>query len=80
MNSDWDTKAEWMRRVGATHASWLDGALASCDLGPAPPEPDSTNTQQRLTAEAEEQRVREERRRVASASSGGPVKRVADPG
>lgn len=48
------------------------------DLGPAEPVPseDEDKTQRRLTANELERRMRDERRRIASAASGGPIKRL----
>lgn len=89
MNSDWQNKSDWMRSAGATSATWavhFDAGtnlpvhvLTSLTLGAAPPEtPTVDPTQRRLTPEQQEQAARAERRRLATASSGGPVMRVGD--
>ena len=83
--ADWQAKADWMRAVGATSATWLpimhqtivtDDRLVDLTLGPAPvAEAHETKTQQRLAPGEAEERARIERMRVASLSSGGPVRR-----
>ena len=41
---DWDVKADWMRKVGATAATFdVSGALLSLQLGP---QPHNASTQQ----------------------------------
>lgn len=78
---DWNAKAEWMREVGASEATFAsDGALVSLKLTPVRP---TSSDEMGEEVEAEEQRrlvkerkrLEEERRRIAFASSGGLVKR-----
>ncbi len=62
-----------MRRLGVVD-------FAGVKLGPVPLSDAGQDepTQRTLTAAELERRARQERRRVASASSGGPVPRVGD--
>ena len=79
MSEAWSTKADWMRGTGATEATWDSlGNLTMLKLGPAPQptDDDETETQPILSPQKREQLAREERRRIASASSGGPVRRL----
>ena len=68
---DFRARCRAMRAEGATQ--W-DGIT----LGPVPYSASASDdsTQRTLTADELERRAREERRRIASASSGGPVPRV----
>lgn len=78
----WDAQADWMRKVGATHAEWnpMGTVLVCLTLGDAPTPPDVEDpTQRKLSAAELDQRSRDERRRIALGASGGPVKRILDP-
>lgn len=70
--ADLEQRVAKMRELGVT--KWGD-----IELGPLPPsEAASAEQTQRLTPAQQEQRAREERRRIASAASGGPLRRLAD--
>lgn len=74
---DWNRKASWMRAMGATEACFATtGELISVTLGPEPIATDSDRPSP-PSLEETQRRMREEHRRIASASSGGPVKRLA---
>ncbi len=73
MSSHWSTKADWMRQVGATDATWsADNDLLSLKLGPVPTVPD-TETQPSISPQERQRRERLERRDLVVRSSGGPV-------
>jgi hypothetical protein len=65
---DWDAKAEWMRRMGATAATWTDSVLTSLALGP---QPGTEPTTQPMTREESEARMLAERQRVAGLAASG---------
>ncbi len=71
--ADLEARVRKMRDLGVTR--WGD-----IELGPAPTSDveSDDNMAQQPTAAQLEQRAREERRRVALASSGGPLRRLAD--
>lgn len=77
--TDWTTKEAFMRSHGVQSAKWdAEDHLLECTLGPAPiPAEDETSTKPSTISPTEqERRAREERRRLATASSGGPVRRL----
>ncbi len=74
---DWETKIAFMRVRHLSHATWSEtGALISAVAAPLTPETDDDQTQRSLDPEELERRSRAERRRIAQASSGGPVPRL----
>lgn len=79
-DTHWSAKASWMRRVGAADAAWsTEGDLVHLALRPEVPEPETNrdpNPAKQLSPQEQEQRARQERRRVALLASGGPVKRL----
>ena len=77
MSADWSAKTKWMRQVGASEAVFAatTGELISVKLGPEPIEPTQPSTPNPFE---QEKHAREERRRVASAASGGPVLRLCE--
>lgn len=74
MSSDWDTKAEWMRRMGATAATWDSQSLTSLALGPVPGEP--LPAPQPVTHAEAAERILAERQRVASLAASGFTRRA----
>lgn len=78
MTAEWDAKAEWMRRVGASEAQWsTDGILYALTLGPAPGANEPQQEPQHLSAGMRVKSEREERQRLSLAASGRPVLRDA---
>jgi hypothetical protein len=78
---EWDGKVAWMRGVGATSATFspVTNELVSVTLGPPPASEtgdDEPATQQKPSPEEAHRRERDERRRIAMAASGGPLRRV----
>lgn len=73
--ADLEARVMKMRELGVTR--W-----GGIELGPLPPPSNAGDdeTTQRLTAAQVEQRARDERKRIASASSGGPLKRLSADG
>lgn len=71
--ADWQEKADWMRAVGATSATWGDDGqkLVSLALGPAPvpPSDDDDAPMGRVSI----RRTPAELKRIALGASGGPV-------
>lgn len=77
MRDDWDSKAAWMRTVGATDAAWsTEGHLVHVKLGPAPTEEPQVESTESPTARL--LRERRERRELASRASGGPIRRLSE--
>ncbi len=73
---DWEEKITFMRANGIVEACFsTEGHLISAKLGPLAVADDTEDTQQSLTPA---QLSREERRRVALGSSGGPVRRSVE--
>lgn len=69
MRPDWTEKVEFMRKVGATKASFAaDGSLESIELGVSPEE-ESSDTQ--LQPVFEDPRDPEVRRKIALGAVGG---------
>lgn len=78
-DTHWTAKARWMRAMGATDAAWsTEGQLVHLRLGAEPVAVDDDPATKQETAEARAIRERNERRRVATASSGGPVRRLSE--
>lgn len=89
---EWETKIAFMRERGITSAKWFTvqvydpelkyskhvETITECTLGPAPQAPEAVDETQPsiVSPQTAERRAREERRRVASAASGGPVRRL----
>ena len=74
----WTAQAEWMRDVGANEAAWSpDGQLTHLKLGPVPSPAMSDDPVERRTPLEYERHLRDERRRIALGSSGGPVRRLS---
>ena len=76
-SAKWSTVQMYDPGGGLVHVE----TITECTLGPAPQaaEDDTDtkpDTQPSLTPQQREQRMRDERRRIASASSGGPVRRL----
>jgi hypothetical protein len=67
--TDWDTKAEWMRRVGAIAATWESETLSALTLGPAPAE--SAPPVQLTTPQELADRAFAEKQRIAVAAASG---------
>ena len=75
--SDWQTKAAWMRDVGATSATWApDGTITALTLGPAPVPPSDDDDDPRAFERASVRRTPAELKRIALGASGGPVRKV----
>jgi hypothetical protein len=80
---DWNAKSEWMRKVGATAASFdTDGALLSLELSPVPPvpsEPEGEDKEVESPGTAERRKKAEAaaaKQKTTFGAAGGLVPRV----